>query len=154
MARRLVAVAATLTFICQLTAAQTVNTVRDYRRANEHRILSEFVRLLSVPNVASDRDNIRRNAAFIVEMMRARGLSPRLLEASCENVPPAVFGEWRVAGATQTIVFYAHYDGQPTDPAKWTGTRPWEPTMRDAPFETGGKIIPMPSDSTPINPEW
>ncbi|MCA1818193.1 MAG: peptidase dimerization domain-containing protein, partial [Acidobacteria bacterium] len=154
MKRRLARIFVAPLLVAGVAAAQTANTIRDYRRANEHRILSEFVRLLSIPNVASDRENIRKNAALLVEMMRARGLSPRLLEASSVNVPPAVFGEWRVPGATQTIVFYAHYDGQPTDPAKWTGTRPWEPTMRDAPFESGGHVIATPSDSTPINPEW
>jgi hypothetical protein len=59
-----------------------------YRRANEHRILREFVRLLSLPNVASDRENIRRNAEHISEMMRARGLAPRLLEAATATGRP------------------------------------------------------------------
>jgi acetylornithine deacetylase/succinyl-diaminopimelate desuccinylase-like protein len=136
------------------TPPQLSASVRQYRRANEHRILREFGALLSLPNVASDRENIRRNAAHIVEMMRARGLNPRLLEAAGDNVPPAVFGEWRVPGAVQTIIFYAHYDGQPTDPAKWTGTRPWEPTLRDAPLEAGGKILSWPGATELINPEW
>jgi acetylornithine deacetylase/succinyl-diaminopimelate desuccinylase-like protein len=140
--------------LCHVAAAQSVNSVREYRRANEHRILAEFVQLLSLPNVASDRENIRKNSDHVVEMMRARGLNPRLLEAATPNVPPAVYGEWKVGGATRTIIFYAHYDGQPTDPAKWTGTRPWEPTLRDAPFESGGKILPMPAASDPVNAEW
>ena len=131
-----------------------VSLVRDYRRANEHRILKEFVQLLSIPNVARDGENIRRNAALIVEMMRARGLEPRLLEAASPGVPPAVFGQWRAPGATHTIVFYAHYDGQPTDPAKWTGTQPWQPTLRDAPLESGGRVRPMPGASEAINPAW
>jgi acetylornithine deacetylase/succinyl-diaminopimelate desuccinylase-like protein len=151
--RHIIAVATSL-LCCQLAAAQSVNLVRDYRRANEHRILAEFVKLLSIPNVARDRDNIRRNAALVSEMMSARGLNPQILEANSSDRPPAVFGEWRTPGARATIVFYAHYDGQPTDPAKWTGTQPWEPTLRDAPFETGGKILPMPGASDPINPEW
>jgi len=134
--------------------AQVVGPVGSYRRANERRILSEFVRLLSIPNVAADRENIRRNAALIFEMMSARGLNPRLLEAASADVPPAVFGEWKSPGASHTVVFYAHYDGQPTDPLKWTGTLPWQPTLRDAPFEAGGKILPMPSDAEPFNPEW
>lgn len=136
------------------TPAQVGKQVGSYRRANEHRILSEFVRLLSIPNVAADRENIRRNAALIVEMMSARGLRPRLMEGASADVPPAVFGEWRVPGASRTVVFYAHYDGQPTDPAKWTGTLPWQPTLRDTPLEAGGKILPMPSDAEPFNPEW
>ena len=154
MTRRLPSIFIASLLLCSAAAAQIVNSVREYRRANERRILSEFVQLLSLPNVASDRENIRKNAARLVEMMTARGLSPRLLEAATAGVPPAVYGEWRVPGATRTVVFYAHYDGQPTDPAKWVGTRPWEPTLRDAPFESGGKILPPPAASDPLNPEW
>src|SRR3712207_2389782 len=122
--RFLRAVAASL-LLCQPASAQAPDPIREYRRANEHRILREFVGLLSLPNVASDAEGIRRNAARLVEMMTARGLRPRLLEAQTPNVPPAVYGEWLAPGATRTLVLYAHYDGQPTDPAKWTGTRPW-----------------------------
>jgi acetylornithine deacetylase/succinyl-diaminopimelate desuccinylase-like protein len=151
---RIASIFSVLLLLAHAAPAQTPDAVRAYRRANEHRILREFVRLLSLPNIASDRENIRRNAAHIAERMRALGLSPRLLEAATADVPPAVFGEWRAPGATRTIVFYAHYDGQPTDPAKWTGMRPWEPALRSAPFESGGQILPMPGDAETINPEW
>src|SRR5437588_3048527 len=43
--------------------------VRDYRRAHERQILDEFTRLLAIPNIASDKENIRRNAELIREMM-------------------------------------------------------------------------------------
>src|SRR6266478_10048064 len=89
------------------TFAQT--STRDYRRAHEHQILSEFTRLLGIPNVASDRENIRRNAQFIVEMMQRRGLNPRLLETATKESPPAVYGEWKIPGTTRSIIFYAHY---------------------------------------------
>jgi acetylornithine deacetylase/succinyl-diaminopimelate desuccinylase-like protein len=127
---------------------------RQYRRAHEHQILREFVDLLSIPNVAADHDNIRKNAAFILEMMRQRGLKSQLLEAKTPNVPPAVYGEWQTPGATRTIIFYAHYDGQQTDPKQWTGTLPWQPAMRSAALEAGGKMLPMPAENEPINPEW
>ncbi|HEX8335687.1 MAG TPA: M20/M25/M40 family metallo-hydrolase, partial [Pyrinomonadaceae bacterium] len=152
MKRSLAALAPLL--LCLSASAQTLNPVRDYRRANEHRILREFVELLSIPNVASDSEGIRRNAARLLGMMRARGLKPRLLEAATPNTPPAVYGEWTTPGATATVVFYAHYDGQPTDPRKWTGTQPWEPALRTAPFEKGGTLLPMPAEGQAINPEW
>jgi hypothetical protein len=57
----------------------TQDKVREYRRANEHQILKEYLALLSIPNVASDTQNIRKNAALIVEMMNQRGLNARLL---------------------------------------------------------------------------
>ncbi len=154
MKRRLVSVIVAFPLLCHSAFAQTTDPVRDYRRANEHRILREFVELLSIPNVASDAEGIRRNAARLVEMLKARGLKPRLLEASTANAPPAVYGEWTTPGATQTIVLYAHYDGQPTDARKWTGTQPWEPALRSAPFEKGGRLLPMPADGEAIDPEW
>src|ERR1051325_9606955 len=76
------------------------------------------------------------------------------LVAHAQTLPPAVYGEWRADGAARTVVLYAHYDGQPTDPRKWTGTQPWEPTLRSAPFERGGTILPMPAEGAGVNPEW
>src|SRR2546426_10873438 len=85
-------------------------SIRNYRRAHERQILDEFTRLLAIPNVASDRGNIRRNAEVIREMMQRRGLNPQLLQAQTKDVPPAVFGEWKAAGAAQhSIILYAHY---------------------------------------------
>ncbi len=137
-----------------LFAQSTQENVREFRKANEHRILKEFTTLLAIPNVASDTENIRRNAALIVEMMKQRGLSPRLLEGPTPNTPPAVYGEWRVPGAQRTILLYAHYDGQPTDPKQWSVTLPWQPVFRSAALESGGQIVPGPTQGTAINPEW
>jgi acetylornithine deacetylase/succinyl-diaminopimelate desuccinylase-like protein len=130
------------------------NPIRQYRQANEHEILTEFVNLLSIPNVASDRENIRRNAAFILEMMKQRGLTPRLLETKDPSVPPAVYAEWKTPGAVQTIIFYAHYDGQPTDAKQWTKSLPWQPVLFSAPLENGGQSLPTPAKNEPINAEW
>src|SRR5215208_5297218 len=122
-----------LSLFCLPVFGQTTQEkVREYRHVNEHRILKEFTALLSIPNVASDTENIRKNAAFIVEMMKQRGLTPRLLEGSTPNTPPAVYGEWKTPGAQRTILLYAHYDGQPTDPKQWSGTLPWQPVFRSA----------------------
>jgi acetylornithine deacetylase/succinyl-diaminopimelate desuccinylase-like protein len=128
--------------------------IRDYRQVNEHRLLSEFVRLLSIPNVASDTPNIRKNAEYLVAEMQKRGLKPRLLEAADRKVPPVVYGEWMTPGATRTVIFYAHYDGQPTNPADWTGSQPWVPVLRSAALEKGGKDIPFPKAGERIDPEW
>src|ERR1041384_217836 len=137
-----------------LLAQTTQEKIRDYRRAHEHELLKEFTTLLAIPNVASDTPNIRRNAALIVEMMKQRGLNPRLLEATTPNTPPAVYGEWKTPGAQRTILVYAHYDGQPTDPKQWTGTSPWDPVFRSAALEANGQIIPIPDDGSMINPQW
>ena len=105
-------------------------TVRAWREANEPRLLEEFTDLLAIPNVATDTANIGRNADAIVQLMAARGLAPKLLPG-IDGSPPAVYGEWLVPGAKRTLVFYAHYDGQPVSPEKWT-TAPWQPTWYGA----------------------
>ena len=127
--------------------------VRQHRAGTERAILTEFMELLAIPNVSTDSAGIARNAAYISRMLEKRGLAPRLLTGSNAKAPPLIYGELRAPGATRTIVLYAHYDGQPTDPAKWTGSQPWTPVLRSAPLEKGGRIIAMPAAGTRIDPE-
>ena len=131
--KQLLSVLLTLALTASVVA-QAVPKMRtdEYRRAHERQIITEFARLLEIPNVASDLQNIRRNAELIHQMMQRRGLNPRLLETASKSTPPAVYGEWKTPGATHSLIFYAHYDGQPTDPGQWTGTLPWQPTWRSA----------------------
>ena len=134
-------------------AQPSFEIARRYRESHERQILEEFIRLLRIPNVATDGLNIRRNAVLIVEMMRRRGLQPRLLEGSDSSAPPAIYGEWITPGATRTLILYAHYDGQPTDPNQWNGSQPWEPVFRSADLEKGGAIVSIPPTGR-VNPEF
>jgi acetylornithine deacetylase/succinyl-diaminopimelate desuccinylase-like protein len=130
-----------------LLAAPTGKDLKAYRSAHEAAILDEFVDLLKIPNLASDATNIHRNADTIAEMMRHRGLSPQMLvPKATPNAPPLLYAEWRVPKAKRTLVVYAHYDGQPINPAEWV-TSPWTPTLRTAPLSAGGTIIPSDSPS-------
>jgi acetylornithine deacetylase/succinyl-diaminopimelate desuccinylase-like protein len=122
-------------------AGDPLQKVRAFRADHEQEILSEFVQLLAIPNVASDRANIRRNAEAIAMMMARRGLAPRLLESDeAPGTPPLIFGEWQVPHARRTLVLYAHYDGQPVNAAEWV-TGPWTPTLRTTTLGAGGSII-------------
>ena len=118
-----------LTPLFILLATPAAADPRDWVEANRQAILDEYLPLLAIPNDASNREDIRRNAAHIVEMMRRRGLNPRLLESEDGQAPPLIYGEWLVPGATRTHVLYAHYDGQPVTPEDWTVTPPFEPRL-------------------------
>lgn len=133
-------------------AAGTVQQVREWREANESRVIDELRAFLSIPNFASDTANIQRNATKLVEMLEARGFETQLLPISSRG--PVVFGQLSTRGATRTIIFYMHYDGQSVDTATWTGTRPYEPALRDAPLESGGHIIPFPSGVVRYKDDW
>jgi acetylornithine deacetylase/succinyl-diaminopimelate desuccinylase-like protein len=104
--------------------------------------LAEYCELLAIPNIAADPAGLRRNADMIMRMMRERGIEARLLETAESAAVPAVFGEVQVPGATRTLLFYAHYDGQPVNPAKWApGLQPFTPVLIDAPMESGGQVV-------------
>ena len=80
--------------------------VRPSVQSHQPAILREFTELLSIPNVASDRANIWRNADAVRRAMDARGIRTRYLETS--GAPPVVYGELTVENATRTLIFYAH----------------------------------------------
>src|SRR5437870_1411574 len=120
-------------------AAQTRVTVERYVGGHQQEILGEFVSLLSIPNVASDKPNIRKNAEQLRQMLTRRGFATEILET---DVNPLVYGELRVSGASRTILWYAHYDGQSFDAKLWKQESAFKPIMRDGRMEDGAKEIP------------
>ncbi|HEV3197821.1 MAG TPA: M20/M25/M40 family metallo-hydrolase [Bryobacteraceae bacterium] len=139
---------------CAVVASSQTNpaalAARHWRESHERAILGEFMELLALPNLAKDESSIRRNASAVQAIFEKRGVKTRLLEVP--GAPPVVFGEIRTPGATRTLVFYAHYDGQPLDPKEWA-TPPWQPVFRNRPLDKGGDVIPLPSAGR-IDPEW
>ena len=132
-------------------AREVAERVADWRGAHERPILAELTELLAIPNVAADRANIRRNADALVTLLERRGARAEILEN--EPGPPAVFAELPAPGATRTVVFYAHFDGQPVDPEEWT-TPPWEPTLRDGALSEGSKVVDLSGYEGPIGGDW
>src|SRR6266581_1390024 len=120
-------------------AAQTRATVERYVAEHQQEILGEFVSLLSIPNVASDKANIRKNAEQLRQMLARRGFAAEILET---DVNPMVYGELRIPGASRTILWYAHYDGQPFDAKLWKQESAFKPILRDGRMEDGAKEIP------------
>ena len=124
--------------------AQVVQEVRAYRLDNEDRIVRELTDFLAIPNVASDTPNIQKNAERLVQMLEARGIETHLLPITGRG--PVVFGKLNAPEATRTVIFYAHYDGQPVDAKAWTDGAPFEPVLRSDAIEAGGKRIPFPEN--------
>ncbi|MFL6589564.1 MAG: M20/M25/M40 family metallo-hydrolase [Chthoniobacterales bacterium] len=125
--------------------AEVANQTRAWRVTHEKEILSEFADLLSLPNLANDSSNIRRNADAVRTLCEKRGLTTKLL--TLEGAPPIVVADLTASNAKRTIAFYAHYDGQPVDTAQWKSD-PWKPVMRDS----SGRDIDW-RNAESINPE-
>ena len=75
--------------LISLVSAQTNPasiTARHWRETHERAIIEVYFQLLSIPNIATDQVNIRRNADLIVAMLKKRGVDANLVEAPrCES---------------------------------------------------------------------
>ena len=140
-----------------LVSAQSPETltIRKYVHENAGNIINEFTEFLTFSNVAADPVGQQKTAAFIMAMMNKRGIQKvQLLNASAAGAPPAVYGEVIVPGAKQTLIFYAHYDGQPVNPAQWAKElEPFRPKLFSTTIDKGGINRPFPAGGS-YNNEW
>jgi len=111
-------------------AASPAAAVRAWRQAHEKEIVGDFSTLLAMPNVATKVADVEANARYLQGLLEKRGFAAKLIYAE-PGTPPSVFGELKTPGATRTVTFYAHYDGQPIGQQGWI-TTPFEPSMRTA----------------------
>ncbi len=146
-----------LLLLCALTGAAARSSatsprdaVRAWRQAHEHSILGEFSRLLAMPNVATTLPDVEANATAISALLAARGFHTQLLRAE-PGTPPTVFAERTTPGATRTVVFYAHYDGQPIGQKGWLSP-PFTPTLRGPP--PANTPIDPATAAGALDPDW
>jgi acetylornithine deacetylase/succinyl-diaminopimelate desuccinylase-like protein len=111
-----------------LTAQTPAEAARQYTTAHRAELTQEFSKFLAIPNVAADPANLKRNADLLVELLKQRGVESRLL--SIPGAPSVVYGQINASGAQHTVVFYAHYDGQPVTLSEWDGS-PFTPVIRE-----------------------
>jgi acetylornithine deacetylase/succinyl-diaminopimelate desuccinylase-like protein len=146
--------AAALAFaLCDAGAAGAASpkaAVRAWRMAHEKTIISEFSTLLALPNVATNVPDVEKNAAYIRGLLEARGFKVQLLHAE-PGTSPSVFAELKTPGAARTVLYYAHYDGQPIGQKGWI-TTPFEPAIRTA--LPAAEPVDWRNASGPLNPDW
>ena len=138
----------------ELPADPAVAAARRFREAHEAEILRQYAALLALPNVAyrSSAAELAANADWIAGELAARGVKTRLLRLGPE-VPPIIYGELDVPGATKTYGVYVHYDGQPVQPEEWTSGPPFSPTLYSKAIADGGVQIPFPQKGERVDPE-
>ncbi|HSC28425.1 MAG TPA: M20/M25/M40 family metallo-hydrolase [Vicinamibacterales bacterium] len=126
-------------------------TVAGWVQKNQPAIVGELLDLLSIPNVAADRSNIRRNAEHLRGLLAKRGFRAELLETEGN---PLVYGELVVPGAARTLLLYSHYDGQPVDPRAWHQADPFSPVVRTARVDRGGELVSGVASVTRFEDDW
>jgi acetylornithine deacetylase/succinyl-diaminopimelate desuccinylase-like protein len=127
------------------------DAVQLYRSHNEVEIVCGLAELVALPNDAANLEDIEVNAEHLTTMLEARRFEVELLREP--GGPPVVFGQRLIEGAHLTVVFYAHYDGQPVVPELWASD-PFEVILRTGRFESGAGEVSLDELEAPIDPEW
>jgi acetylornithine deacetylase/succinyl-diaminopimelate desuccinylase-like protein len=121
-----------------------------YRSAREAEIIGDFIDLLALPNVATNLLDMEKNADHIVGLLEPRGFKTQRLSA---GGAPYVYAELLTPGAAETIVIYAHFDGQPVQEENWAYP-PFSPTLLDGPVQAGAEVVDVATVEGQFHPEW
>lgn len=129
-------------------AADLRSQVDGYRAAHEAAIVGQLDELTRMRSVAADPKGLAATAAHLEGLLKARGFETASWSAA--GSPPVVYGFLKSPKAKRTVVFYAHYDGQPVTPSQWASD-PFMPVMKDG---LAGKAVDWKAAKPPFNPEW
>jgi acetylornithine deacetylase/succinyl-diaminopimelate desuccinylase-like protein len=130
--------------------AMIKESVDAYRKKHEAQIVDEFMQLLSLPNDAADIADMERNADHIIRQLEQRGFSAQRLHA---GGAPYIYAELMRPGAAETILIYAHFDGQPVQIENWAHP-PFAPVLLDGPMQAGAEVIDVGKVTGKFGPEW
>jgi acetylornithine deacetylase/succinyl-diaminopimelate desuccinylase-like protein len=107
--------------------ANLYKSVESYRVGHESQIVAQLSELVRMPSIAADPTGLKAAADLLVKQLEERGFEATRWAAG-PGVAPLVFGNLKQSGAKRTVVFYAHYDGQPVTPSQWRSD-PFKPEM-------------------------
>ncbi len=134
---------------------QSLHPISNYYDENEYSLLREYFDFIKLPNTFNDREQLNVNAEYIMGMLNKAGIEGKLLYDKDKKSVPAVYGEVIHSPTAKTIVFYAHYDGQPVNPANWySGLEPFTPQLLTDRLDKGGKFIDFPKVDEKFDPKW
>ena len=117
--------AAGLAVILAHAPAQSADLTKidNYRSHHEAAIVGQLDELVRLKSVAADPQGLAETARHLQQLLKERGFETSLLTAG-RGVAPVVLGSYKSAGAKRTVMFYAHYDGQPVTPSQAQPNKP------------------------------
>src|SRR5436190_23165744 len=106
---------------------------RAWRVAHERQIVAELMQLVALPNIASNKADIVKNADALTTMFEKRGFTVKRVATPGS---PVVIAERSASSPRGTLTFYMHYDGQPTEAKEWTIGQPFAPVA----MQSGARV--------------
>lgn len=113
--------------------------------------LPEFYELLSIPNVASQHQDIEKNIVWCESAFAKRGFTTQRLNTT---TVPLLLAERKVKKSAKTVLIYLQIDGQPVNPALWDQESPWTPVLKEQDNLGKWNIINNDKLKGDINRDW
>ena len=88
----------------------------------------ELVEFLSIPNNALIEGHAENNLRWLKSAFEGRGFVTQELPTVSKT---AFFAEYKSKNASETVLFYMHFDGQPVEPDKWFQDDPFLPVLKE-----------------------
>jgi acetylornithine deacetylase/succinyl-diaminopimelate desuccinylase-like protein len=132
------------TFLSAAPSSAVVK-VREWRATRERQIVAELMQLVALPNIASNKADIVKNADALTGMFEKRGFTVARIQTPGS---PVLIARREAANATGTLTFYMHYDGQPTEARDWTIGQPFVPVAM-----LGQTRFDLATTSAALNPD-
>src|ERR1700675_1107893 len=144
--------AAMVLAVAEVHGADLNSQADRYRSLHEAAIAGELDGLTPFKSVAAAPAGAAVSADRLQQLLRERGFEVQQLSAGT-GTPPLVFGVLKSPGAKRTVIFYAHYDGQPVTPSQWSSD-PFVPVMRSGALNSGEHVVDWTNARGPFDPEW
>ncbi|MDY6947437.1 MAG: M20/M25/M40 family metallo-hydrolase [Pseudomonadota bacterium] len=145
-----------LAVACVLAAQVTVANAGSQSAAitaASQKNFAEYLQLLSLPNLPAEPRDILRNVEFLEQSFGKRNFKTQRLDNAAGR--PLLFAELNGARpAAATILFYAHFDGQPVVDSEWAQKDPFEPIVKQRDEQGAWQEVPRERlTAKPFDPE-
>jgi len=102
--------------------------LKELSRAQNLKAITELKDFVSLPNDALNPNDISNNIKWLSKAFADRNFDIKILKTTRS---PLFFAERHFKGATKTILFYMHFDGQGVDTIKWNQPKPFELVVKE-----------------------
>jgi len=142
-----------LASITPVVQAETLSAteIRSLSRSQTPIAYEELVQFLSIPNFAKDREGIEKNLVWLQRAFEKRHFETETLATEGNDL---FFARKTSPGAQKTVLFYMHFDGQPTDSSKWDQADPFKPVLKERQGTDQWKVLANQQPDASFNDEW
>ncbi|MCA9691310.1 MAG: M20/M25/M40 family metallo-hydrolase [Nannocystaceae bacterium] len=125
------------------SAAHRLDRLLRRGRAQRPALVRALAEMIAIPSTSREPEGVASMAAHLRGRLEGLGITVTDLAVDGPPLLLASGGPLQPPDPSITLLFYAHYDGQNVDPARWQATGPFSPTLYRGPFVAGAAAVEL-----------